>query len=329
MSEQTETTTETLFLLWAARETGVLDALVADADTPAEIAAQTGITERAARLTVETLADEGFFAQVDGAYEPTNRALGFLAASDLRSVSRLPHELDVLAALRELPETMRTGEPDAAITSAADATWNELGHVQATDAATVRACVTAAQHAMSGTDTIGRVLDLGGAPGTYAVEFATRGYDVTLLDSEERLAESESLLAHEPVETVAGEPAALDSEDAGSTLPAVDCVFVPMRTHEFDTATNRELVERAHEVLTTSESGESGDTGGWLVVVDHLRDRSSRATATAVTELATGEGACYTSDRYRAWFDGAGFRAVQVRDVPGTARQVVFGQARV
>ncbi|WP_435316893.1 methyltransferase domain-containing protein [Haloarchaeobius sp. TZWSO28] len=323
MSEQTETRTETLFLLWAARETGVLDALVADADTPAEVAAKTGITERAARLTVEALADEGFFAQVDGAYEPTNRALGFLAASDLRSVSRLPHELDVLDALRALPETMRRGEPPASGPDAADTTWNELGHVQATDAATVRACVTAAQHAISGTDATGRVLDLGGAPGTYAVEFATRGYDVTLLDTPERLAESESLLAHEPVETVAGEPTALDSEDAGATLPAVDCVFVPMRTHEFDTETNRDLVQRAHDVLTEN------DSGGWLVVVDHLRDRSPRATATTVTELATGEGACYTSDQYRAWFDGAGFRAVQVRDVPGTARQVVFGQARV
>ncbi|WP_439028459.1 class I SAM-dependent methyltransferase [Haloarchaeobius sp. DT45] len=332
MSEQTDTSTETLFLLWAARETGVLDALVADADTPAQVAARTGITERAARLTVETLADEGFFKLVEGAYEPTNRALGFLAASDLRSVSRLPHELDVLAALRELPETMQSGEPPADVTDAADAIWNDLGHVQATDVATVRASVTAAQHAVAspgGPRSANRVLDVGGAPGPYAVEFATRGYDVTLLDTAERLAESESLLAHEPVETVTGDPEALDPEDGEMAFPVVDCVFVPMRTHEFDAETNRRLVSRAHDVLTGGRDvAESGDSTGWLVVVDYLRDRSPRASATAVTELATGTGACYTGDQYREWFDTAGFRAIQVRDVPGTDRQVVLGQAR-
>ncbi|WP_267641882.1 hypothetical protein [Haloarchaeobius amylolyticus] len=329
MTGQTDTPTETLFLLWAARETGVLDALVADADTPAEVAAQTGITERAARLTVEALADEGFFSPVDGAYEPTNRALGFLAASDLRSVSRLPHELDRLAAMCELPETMRTGEPPARMADSDDATWNELGHVQATDAATVRACVTAAQHAAGGPDGAPLVLDVGGAPGTYAVEFATRGHDVTLLDTEARLAESESLLAHEPVETVVGSPDALADPEtlaASADVPAADCVFVPLRTHEFTAETNRELVAGAHDVL--AEPTDDGDAGGWLVVVDHLRDRSPRATATTVTELATGEGACYASDRYREWLDAAGFRAIQVRDVPGTDRQVVCGQAR-
>ncbi|WP_435361385.1 methyltransferase domain-containing protein [Haloarchaeobius sp. DFWS5] len=300
--------TETLFLLWAARATGILDALLDDADTPAEVAAETGVTERAARLTVETLADEGFFKTVDGTYQPTNRTLGFLAVSDLRSVGQFPHELDLLDSLGALPATMR-GEQDSA--DEPDSPWNRLGYVQATPEATVRASVTVAQHAVPGPAT---VLDLGGAPGTYAMEFARRGYDVTLADTETRLAESESLLARESVQTLATELVPSLDTDA---LPTVDCVFVPMRTHEFSRETNRELVAGAADLLADD---------GWLVVVDYLRDRSARATETTVRSLATGDGEAYTSSDYREWFDAAGLRAVQVRGVPGTERQAVLGR---
>ncbi|WP_435334776.1 class I SAM-dependent methyltransferase [Haloarchaeobius sp. TZWWS8] len=306
--------TETLFLLWAARETGVLDALLDDADTPAEVAEATGVTERAARLTVDSLAAMGFFKLVGDAYEPTNRALGFLAVADLRSVGRFPYELDELERLQRLPEVMQ----GATVRETDDETWNRLGHVQATDEATVRASVTVAQHAVPGSpsaerDGPARVLDFGGAPGTYAVEFARRGYEVTLADTGARLAESESLLAREPIETVAVDPAAESAAD----LPTVDCVFVPMRTHEFGRETNRALVSRAADTLADD---------GWLVLVDHLRDESPQATATTVRTLANGAGEAYGRDDYREWFDAAGLRSFQVRSVPGTGRQAVLGR---
>ncbi|WP_256297906.1 methyltransferase domain-containing protein [Haloarchaeobius salinus] len=324
---------ETLFLLWAARETGVLDALLSDADTPSEVAERTDVTERAARLAVEGLADAGFFRDVGGVYEPTNRALGFLAAADLRSVGRFPAELDDLDALGQLPETMRGGGPpvgdDDATEQAPDGTttaWtrNRLGRVQATDEATVRACVTAAQHVAPD----GRVVDIGGAPGTYAVEFARRGYDVTLLDSTDRLDASASLLAREPVESVTWElpddegSNTETSDEGGSTaLPVdgVDCAFVPLRTSDRSAAANRRLVAAAADALAP---------GGWLVVVDYLRGRSPAARARTVHRLALGSGEAHEPANYRDWFEAAGLRAVQVRDVPGTDRQAVLGQAR-
>jgi SAM-dependent methyltransferase len=316
---------ETLFLLWAARETGVLDALLSDADTPAEVAAQTAVTERAARLTVGALADAGFFRDVGGVYEPTNRALGFLAAADLRSVGNFPAELDDLDALRHLPATMRGEDPPVAGDEPApDGTTTEwtrhrLGRVQATDEATVRACVTAAQHVAPE----GQVVDIGGAPGTYAVEFARRGYDVTLLDTVDRLDASASLLAREPVETVAwGLPDDETSDEADSAaLPVdgVDCAFVPLRTSERSAAANRRLVATAADALAP---------GGWLVVVDYLRERSPAAREATVRRLALGSGEAHAPAAYRDWFEAAGLRAVQVRDVPGTERGAVLGQAR-
>ena len=99
-----------LLLLRAARETGVLDALVSAADTPTEVADQAGVTERAAAATVGALVDLGFLEWVGGGVEPTNRMLGFVTKTDVRSIGSLPRELDVADALVDLPGTMRSGE---------------------------------------------------------------------------------------------------------------------------------------------------------------------------------------------------------------------------
>ena len=63
---------EERLLLWAAREAGVLDALLTEAGSSKEVADATGITERAAEITIEALAEYGYFERVGGSYEPTN-----------------------------------------------------------------------------------------------------------------------------------------------------------------------------------------------------------------------------------------------------------------
>jgi len=113
-----------LLLLRAARETGVLDALVSSADTPAEVAETAGVTERAAELTVDALRAMGLLERVGDAVEPTNLMLGFITKTDVRSVGSLPHELDRVESLVALPETMRTGDPPE---PRRDATRNRLG----------------------------------------------------------------------------------------------------------------------------------------------------------------------------------------------------------
>ncbi|MEF8773649.1 MAG: hypothetical protein V5A37_02890, partial [Halobacteriales archaeon] len=176
----------TLFLLWAARETGALDALAREADTPAEVAAAADVDERAADLLVAALDRAGFLERVDGAHEPTNRLLGFLAAADLRSVGRLPDALDAVSALAALPETMATGDPP----ESGDC-HRRLGARAATDEATVRAVATAAVRQAPDAD---RVLDVRGAPGHYARAMAHLGRDVTLADRQPAIARSRPLL---------------------------------------------------------------------------------------------------------------------------------------
>jgi len=296
---------ETVALLWAARETGVLDALLTSADTPADVAAETDVTERAARVTVDALAAEGFLQRVDGAYEPTNRALGLLAKRDVRSIGRLSREIDLFGALAALPETMRTGDPPA---RAADWTRNRLGAVAATDEAVVRACVTAAVRERPDAE---RVLDVGGAPGTFATEFAARDYNVTLADRPDAVEVTRPFLANEPV--------ALVEREFGDPLPEADLAFLPDLGARLGPTAYRDCVASASDALAPD---------GVVAAVDRLAGRSRSAPSVAVEGLATGDGGAYDADDYRAWLREAGFERVGVRDVPGTDRQLVTGCKR-
>ncbi|WP_101295427.1 methyltransferase [Halegenticoccus soli] len=294
---------EELFLLWAARRSGVLGALTDRAGTPEAVAEQAGVTDRAARATVEALAELGFLARVGDEYELTNRALGFLAKRDVRSIGRLPHALDLFDLWVALPETMATDDPPA---RPPNWTRNRLGAHAATDDALVRAAVTAAVRARPDAE---RVADLFGGSGVYAREFAARGFDATLVDDPAVIEIVEPLLARGPVELVAGDP---------PTLPAAafDLAFAADACRERSIDGNRKLCAAAFDALAP---------GGAIVLVDAVRGRSDAATRIAAEALAKGGGGTYGEAEFRAWLADAGFSDVAVRDVPGTDRAAAVG----
>lgn len=295
---------EERLLLWAARETGVLEALLTEAGTPTEVADATGVTERAARIVVWALADDGYVERVDGSYEPTNRALGFLTKTDVRSIGSAPHTLDTLSRWVALPETMETGEvPDAP----EHWTRNFMGAMASVDSQTVRASVTAAEHARPRPE---RVLDVGGGPGTFGREFARRGAEVTLLDQPEVVEIVSPLLENEPVDLVPG--------DMLEELPSgFDLVFCSRITHMFGPEENRRLFGNCYEALSP---------GGAVVCTDFVRGRSPRAPAFAVNMLAqTENGDTYAEEEYRDWLTAAGFGRAEIREIPGTEMQVIVG----
>ncbi|WP_433626804.1 class I SAM-dependent methyltransferase [Halomicrococcus sp. NG-SE-24] len=294
-----------LLLLWAARETGVLDAVTLHAGTPAAVADEADVTERAARITLQALEEMGFLERVGNEYEATNRALGFFAKTDVRSIGSVPHRLDCVDRWLELPETMRTGDPPA---KSEDWETNFVGAMATVDEATVRACVTAAVHARPDAE---RVLDIGGGPGSFATEFARRDFEVTLFDRPAVVDRVERLLADEPVELVAG--------DATDDLPdGFDVAFCSRVAHALGPDENRRLVANAYDAL---------EPGGAIVLVDRVRGRSEGAALLGAHMLAqTERGDAYTAETFTDWLDDAGFRNVAVRDVPGTNMQVIAGR---
>lgn len=291
-----------LHLLWAARETGVLEAVTTKVGTVEEVAAEAGVTERAARITLSVLEERGFLKRVGGEYEITNRALGFVAKADVRSIGSVPHQLDCLERTLALPETMRTGEPAP---RPDEWTVNELGAMAATDEATVRACVTAAVHERPDAT---RVLDVGGGPGRFAAEFARRGFEVTLFDRPEVVEVDRPLLEHEAVDLAAG--------DFLAGLPTgFDLVFCSGVAHELGPAANRRLLGHVRDAL---------EPDGAVVLTDYVRGRSDFAPAVAAEMLAlTAQGDVYTEAEFGDWFEDAGFERPRVEDVPGTELQSI------
>lgn len=299
-----------LLLLRAARETGTLDALVSSADTAEEVAADAGITERAAELTVEALLELGLLAAVSEGVEPTNRMLGFVTKTDVRSIGRLPHHLDHVDALVDLPETMRTGAvPDRT----GDWTRNRLGDQAAEDDAAVRAAVTAAVREHPGADS---VLVVAGGAGAHAVEFARRGFDVTMLDDPAVVDAVSPLLAHERVDLVAGDP--LEGVDGD-----YDIVFHARVAREHGADENRRLLAAARNAAS-----ESGAVLHVDAFADADGDDASDAAVTAELLATTEHGRCHAESAVGEWFTELGFADVRTGDVPGTPYRFVAGDRR-
>ncbi|RYJ12863.1 methyltransferase domain-containing protein [Halogeometricum borinquense] len=296
---------EEYFLLWAARRSGILGALLDTAGSPEAVAREADVTEHAARVVVDALSDLGFVKQVGAEYEITNRALGFLAKRDVRSIGRLPHTLDMFDLWTDLPETMQTDDapelPD-------EWTRNRLGAHAATDDATVRARVTAAVREAPNADC---VLDICGASGAYATEFAARGYEAMLLDAPAVIDAVAPMLGHRDVRTVAANVPAFETDDQYGLVFAADV------TSRYDPAANRTLLGHAFDVL---------EPGGTLVLVDTLRDGSPAAVRARIRALGVGHGDAYSAETYRTWLDEAGFSAVSVRPVPGDERTAVIAR---
>ncbi|WP_336035187.1 methyltransferase [Halobacterium yunchengense] len=295
-----------LLLLRAARETGVLDALVSSADTPAAVAEAAGVTERAARLTVDALRDLGLLEDVDGVVEPTNRMLGFITKTDVRSIGRLPHDLDRLDALVALPGTMRSGDrPERG----ADWTRNRLGEQAAASDASVRAAVTAAVREAPDAERVLVVAD--GAAG-HAVEFSRRGFDAAMLDRPAVVDAVEPLLEHERVDLVAGDP----FEGAAGDF---DVVFHAGVAREHGPGENRQLLAAARGAARE---------GGLVVHVDAFADGTPDAGTTAELLATTERGECHGEATVGEWFADAGFEDVHAGDVPGTGYRFVAGRRR-
>ncbi|WP_458207069.1 class I SAM-dependent methyltransferase [Haladaptatus sp. NG-SE-30] len=294
-----------LCLLWAARETGIVDAVMFDAGTPAEVAAETGVTRRAARITLEAMVEMGFLEQVGDEYEATNRALGLFAKTDVRSIGSVPHQLDCLDRWLALPETMRTGSPPE---TPDEWTTNFVGAMATVDETAVRACVTEAVHEHPDAE---RVLDVGGGPGVFAKEFVRRGFEVTLVDKPEVIDIDRRFLEREPIELVVG--------DITDDLPTgFDLVFCSRVAHALGPDENRNLLRNAFDAL---------DPGGVAVFTDLVRGHADGAARMGAHMLAqTENGDTYTAEQFSEWFEDAGFEVFEIRDIPGTEQQAIVGR---
>jgi hypothetical protein len=291
-----------LAVLWTARRCGALEALATEAGTADAVARAAGIDPKGADRLVAALEARGFLTRVDGEYEPTNRLLGFLTKTDLRSVGRLPAELDAFDRWVALPETLAGAEPP----EPDDALRNELGRERAADAARVRSEVTTAVHAAPDGD---RVVVIGDGGGARAVEFAERGWSVTLCDTPGRIEAAEPLLARQQVTLRAGEA----EDPTGGDLPPCDIVVGVGALGRYDPADARRIVTAASEAAPTA------------VFLDAFRGVTDGAALADIDRLAAGRGAAHDAVAVRSWL-ADGFAEVRIEAVPTSPYSAAVGR---
>lgn len=137
-----------------------------------------------------------------------------------------------------------------------------------------------------------RLLDVGGAPGTYGSAFSAAGWAVTVFDLPETLDVVRDDLEARGLSSVGG--------DMTRELPAGpwDAVYLGNVLHLFDAETAAAVVARAAAAVAP---------GGLVAIQEMMLGRAPQAATFAVMMLvSTPGGDTYGEQTYRAWADAAG-----------------------
>jgi len=157
----------------------------------------------------------------------------------------------------------------------------------------------------------GRLLDVGGGPGTYARAFGDHGWQVTVIDIPESLELGGAQLEAWGIEVVAG--------DITATLPdgPWDCVYLGNVAHLFGPPTAEDLVRRAGAVLAR---------GGRLAIQEVVRGLAAPAALFGVAMLlGTPAGEVYDQATYTRWMAAAGCPLARVVAIEPERHHLMIG----
>lgn len=294
----------------AALRTGVVEAF-SDPSSATDAAARCGLDTRATGVVARALGGFGYLDHAGEVFSLTDRGRELLApAPDGRDPAAeiLLAERAIAAHLR-LSEALRDGHP---VDDVSHAPPDEHARFMRAMRNTASRRVPATLAAVGPPPAGGRLLDAGGAPGTYARAFARAGWRVTVLDIPDALALTRAGLEADGIDVVSG--------DMTADLPPGpwDAVYLGNVTHLFDAPTVRDLLARAGRALAH---------GGLLAVQDMVRGMSGQAARFAVLMLLGTEGGdTYDEAGYRAWMAEAGCPVERIVDVEEGWHQLILGR---
>lgn len=255
---------------------------------------------RGTRILLDALAGLGLLVTRNGRYHNSELALERLTLSSQGSrLSHLLHSARLYERWAGLFDAVMTGRPtpeeriDSRIASGKTAFAKAMA-----DSARQTAALTAACFDLEGVSTL---LDIGGGPGLYAIEFARRRPElkVSILDDAETLRVAERNLAASGL----GERVRLlpGNAHADDLCGPYDFIFISNVVHIYSADRNRELVLRCATSL---------NPGGRLALKDFfLQENEGTGKSGPLWNLlfaanmlvGTEEGDCYTEEEVGTW----------------------------
>jgi SAM-dependent methyltransferase len=295
-------------IVFVAVESGLFTLLSGGGWTTNGIASQMKTDKRATEMLLNALVALGLLRKAGGKFFNTPLSNQYLVqGKPLYMGDTVHHMHNLWDNWSKLARSIKTGKP-VAFTSAKKrpeprrtrdfiAAMQNIGKTRAPEIAKrldLRGCC--------------KLLDLGGGPGAYSVEFARRNHrlNAAIFDLKDvtRLAKRyiKDAGMQERVSTIAGDCL---RDDYGANL--YDVAFVSNLLHIYDPKLNLEILRRCWKSLVNN---------GRVVIHDFVLDKTKTwpefgAIFSLQMLLGTQGGASYSEQEYREWLRKAGFKAIK------------------
>jgi len=154
-------------------------------------------------------------------------------------------------------------------------------------------------------------LDLGGGPGTYSIEIAKNGVDVTLFDRPETVEIARRVVNREGTKKIGFIQGDFISDDIGK---GYDLIFASQILHSLSEKDNLHLLRKCKRAL---------NRGGRMVIQEFyiLKDRAHPLPGALFSVnmlINTPGGRCYSPDEMKTWLLKAGFKKTEEKVLDDT-----------
>ncbi|MFH1071729.1 MAG: methyltransferase [Candidatus Glassbacteria bacterium] len=295
-------------VLTAAAELELFTLLAEGPLSPLEVADRLGLDRRATEIFLRALAGMELVVAGNGKFGNSEIAESFLVRGrPYYQGDIIRHNANIHRRWIELPEVLRTGRPAQGVRTAKDSRLRRDFILGMKNSAILGAQRLAAEIDVASAR---RLLDVGGGPGTYAIEFCRHNprltasvFDLPPVIGEITREQVNEAGLQDRIECIGGDYLK-DSLGEG-----YDLVLVSNIIHSLGEAEIRRLFAGCRKAAAP---------GGRIVVKDFLLDEDRIAPAFAslfAVNMLTGteSGNCYTAGEVRQWLEEAGFSGLEYR----------------
>lgn len=165
---------------------------------------------------------------------------------------------------------------------------------------------------MIGLKGVETALDIGGGPGTYSIEMAKNGVNVTLFDSPETIKIARKVIEKERIKSINFISGDFMSDDIGE---GYDLIFVSQILHAYSEKDNIHLLRKCKKALRY---------GGRIVIQEFyiLKNRThpGQSALFSVNMLVnTTGGRCYSPDEIQSWLLKVGLKDIKEKLIDDNA----------
>lgn len=293
--------------LLTANRLGLFDAIADKPKSAEELSKLLNADLRGMQILCNALAGLGLLRKRVNLYSLSTLAKKYLIKdSPLSQHALLLHNAALYEKWGKLFDVVKTGRPVPPDFVSPELRGDEQSFARAmANVGAVSARQTATAIDLRNTETM---LDIGGGPGIYAIEFAKLqpNLKVTILDDPATLeVAKENIKKAGLMDRIETRPADALVDDLGSNY---DLILISNVIHQYPADKNVQLMKRAALALSC---------GGRLCVKDFLlnpcRTKPLKASLFAVNMLVNTEGGnCYTVDDVKGWLKSAGLKPAGV-----------------